>query len=140
MISFRQTTGLLAISAAAICLAQTANAKVRAGFLKGQYATEENCKKLRKIEAGTPKTIANAPELLDADGFKGWEGGCNFTQVFTHEPGSAWLGLMVCGEGATITPAMYLFMKSDTDDSFEVAGQNQEMPELYIRCDSRKDK
>jgi hypothetical protein len=31
-----------------------------------------------------------------------------------------------------------VFMKSDTDDTFDVAGGNGDEPELYIRCEAEK--
>jgi hypothetical protein len=127
-----------AITVLALVLATGAMAKDRATFLPGQYATKSDCEKLRKIEAGTPKNVENAPELLDAEGFHGWESECEFTKVFEHEAGKSWLGLMVCFAGASMTPNMYVFTKSETDDTFEVSDQNQDMPETYVRCDAGK--
>lgn len=113
-------------------------AKERATFLKGQFATEANCEKLRKIEAGGPRNVETAPELLDASGFHGWEGGCEFTTVFEHDAGTSWVGLMVCFEGPTAAPQTYLFTRSESDDSFEVTYQGQDQAELYVRCDAQK--
>jgi hypothetical protein len=121
-----------------LVLATAAEAKERAAFLTGQYATAPDCAKQRKIEAGMPKNVENAPELLDADGFHGWESDCEFTKVFEHEPGKSWIGLMMCASGASMTPNVYLFMKSETDDTFDVSDQSQDMPETYVRCDAGK--
>jgi len=124
----------------ALALSTAAAAKERAAFLAGQYATAEQCGKLRKIEAGEPKNAGTSPELLDADGFHGWEGACEFTKVFEHEPGQSWLALTICSEGMTMTPMTYVFAKNQGEDSFEVheAG-DEDGPDVYTRCDSRKE-
>lgn len=115
-----------------------AAAKERAAFLAGQYATAEQCEKLRKVEAGGPKNVATAPELLDADGFHSWEGRCEFTRIFEHEPGQTWLALMVCSEGMTVSPVSYVFVKTGGADTFEVhEADDQDGPELYTRCDAK---
>ncbi|MCC7250929.1 hypothetical protein [Hyphomicrobium sp.] len=125
--------------ALALAVPMAAAAKERATFLAGQYATADQCQKLRKVEAGGPKNVGTSPELLDADGFHSWEGGCEFTKVFEHEPGQTWLTLMVCSEGMTVTPATYVFVKSEGEDRFEVhSSTDQDGPEVYTRCDARK--
>ncbi|HRN83773.1 MAG TPA: hypothetical protein PK857_03055 [Hyphomicrobium sp.] len=119
--------------------ATAAVAKERAAFLDGQYATAAQCEKLRKIEAGGKETVSTAPELLDADGFRGWEGGCEFTKLFEHEPGQSWLAFMVCSEGMSVNAATYVFVKDG--DAFEVHRSGEEQgPELYTRCDAKKGK
>ena len=129
---------LIALSIAAIGVTP-AMAKERAAFLgSGTYATSQDCEKQRKIEAGGPRNVETSPELLTAEGFRGWEGACEFTKVFEHDPGKSWTGLMSCFEGAQFTPQLYLFMKSEADGSFEVAAQNQDMPTAYVRCDPKK--
>ena len=130
----------VALILVALILPGAASAKEKATFLSGQYATEADCAKLRKIEAGEPKNVETAPELLTADGFQGWEGGCEFTKTYEHNPGKSWVGLMVCSEGQTIAPATFVFLKSEEDDSFEVASQGQDEPELFIRCDAKEGK
>ena len=124
-----------------LAVAPAVSAKERAAFLgSGTYATASDCEKQHKIDAGGPRNVETSPELLTADGIKGWEGECEFTKVFEHEPGKIWIGLMYCVEGAQFTPQSYLFMKSPADDSFEVAAQNQDMPDVYVRCDPKKGK
>ncbi len=124
--------------AAAVCLAVPAVAKDRANFLRGQYATEADCAKVRKIEAGGPRNVETAAELLDAEGIHGWEGTCEFTKVFEHDPGKSWVGLMVCSEGIQTIAQTYVFMKNEDADSFDVAAENAESPDTYIRCDAKK--
>ncbi|MGE0022283.1 MAG: hypothetical protein AB7S70_01475 [Hyphomicrobium sp.] len=126
--------------ACALALPFAAGAKERADFLLGQYATAEQCEKLRKVEAGGPKNAGTAPELLDADGFKGWEGACEFTKVFEHEPGKTWMALTICSEGMTMTPTTYVFDKLEGEDSFEVHdARDEDGPGLYKRCDAKKE-
>ena len=126
--------------AGAMGLAATpARTAERATFLLGQYATEKQCAKLRKIEAGGDESVSTAPELLDADGIHGWEGGCRFTKIFEHEPGRMWLALMICTEGPSVTPATYVFVKEQDQDAFEVRGSDDlGDPGLYTRCDAKK--
>lgn len=114
-------------------------AKEKADFIQGTFATEEGCKKLAAIEAGGPRTVETAPEVLTEDGFKGWEGACEFTRVFEHEPGRVWLGLMVCSEGAVVAPQSMVFIKGE-GETIEVAGSDQDEPEVFQRCDEGKGK
>lgn len=123
----------------ALAASTAAVAKDRATFLTGQYATAAQCEKLRKVEAGEPKNVGTVPELLDPDGFHSWEGGCEFTKVMEHDAGKVWVGLMICSEGNSMTPEMYVFSKHETEDSFEVShAGDDDGPESYTRCDSKK--
>lgn len=129
----------LFVLALALLAGSAAAAKEKATFLAGQYATADQCVKLRKIEAGGPKNVGTVPELLDADGFKGWEGGCAFTKVFEHEPGRSWLALMICTDGNATTPETYVFTKNEGEDSFEVdRSDSDDGPATYMRCDAKK--
>ena len=74
--------GCLAVALALPALPGGALAKDRAIFIEGTYASKEGCQKLAAIEAGTPRNVETVPEVLTADGFKGWEGACEFTKVF----------------------------------------------------------
>lgn len=122
---------LIAVSTAPLC------AKERAAFFRGTYATKQDCEKQRAIDAGGPRTLETAPELLNRDGFRSWEGACEFTKVFQHDP-KTWIGLMMCTEGASMTPQTYVFQKAEGKDAFLVAGANQEAPDEYVRCDPKK--
>ncbi len=112
-------------------------AKEKASFIDGTYASAEGCKKLAAIEAGGPRTVESVPEVLTADGFKSWEGACEFTKVFEHEPGAKWLGFMVCSEGAIITPHSVVIIKGEADQ-LDVASDEDSEPEVYHRCDAGK--
>ncbi|MGD9667872.1 MAG: hypothetical protein AB7U75_02335 [Hyphomicrobiaceae bacterium] len=113
--------------------------KEKASFIEGTYATEEGCKKLAAIEEGGPRNVETAPEVLTADGFKGWEGSCEFTKVLEHEPGRVWLGFMVCMEGATIAPQSVVIVRGE-GDNLEVGNDGDDQPEVYQRCDAGKGK
>ncbi len=58
-----------------------ADARQRPSFLKGVWATADGCKMQAAIDAGGPKSVETTPEILTADGYKGWEGGCSFSSV-----------------------------------------------------------
>jgi len=127
----------IALIFASLVLATAVGAKERAPFITGQYATAEQCKKLRAIEKGAPENVETSPELLDADGFRSWEGGCSFTKVFEHEPGTSWLAFMICSEGMTMTAASYVFVKDG--DTIEMYGAEQaDGPEVYSPCGANK--
>lgn len=133
-------TRLIALALASVPFA--AEAKERATFLSaGQYATTEQCEKLRAVEAGGPNNVGTAPELLTADGFHGWEGGCEFTKVFDHDPGKSWTAIMLCSEGMSSRPALYHFVKDVKEDRFEVTGpdSDDEGSAAYLRCDAKKE-
>lgn len=132
---------LVALAALAVAAgAPFASAKTTAKFLKGQYATEAQCAKLRKIEAGTPRNVETAPEVLDETGFHSWEGTCEFTSIFEHEPGKSWVAIMVCFEGASALPTTYLFMKDELQDAFDVTSDDNDEVERYTPCASKEGK
>lgn len=125
------------VACLAVIAANPLYAKERATFLRGTYATKQDCEKQRAIDAGGPRNVETAPELLDRDGFNSWEGSCEFTKVLQHDS-TTWVGLMVCHEGAAVTPQTYVFQKIEGRDAFDVAGANQEAPDEYVRCDPKK--
>lgn len=114
-------------------------AKEKASFIEGTYATVEGCKKLAAIDAGGPRNVETVPEVLSADGFKSWEGACEFTKVFEHEPGRVWLGLLVCSEGSKIAPQSIVIIKTEGGE-LEVADDDDDEPTAYQRCDGDKGK
>jgi hypothetical protein len=119
--------------------ATSAAAKDRAAFLVGQYATAAQCEKLRKVESGEPRNVGTAPELLDSDGFHGWEGGCEFTKIYEHDPGQSWLAIMVCSDAVSSTPEMVFFTRNEGEDAFVVSrSDDEDDPGTYTRCDARK--
>jgi hypothetical protein len=126
----------LPILAVLLLAAPAAQAKVTADFIEGTYAADDGCDKWRAVEAGGPKTIDTVPEVLTKDGFKSWEGGCEFTQVLEHAPGKIYLGIMYCSEGQTFVPDMTVFIRND-DGSLDVAGTGEEAPTNYRRCDGK---
>ncbi len=122
--------------AAALCVAATAEAKERGTFIDGTFATEKGCKKLEAIAKGKPRNVETVPEVLTATGFAGWEGSCEFTKVFEHEPGQVWVGLMYCVEGASTNVATYAFTKTGPG-TFDISGGgSSDEPEEYRRCEA----
>ncbi len=109
-------------------------AKEKASFIKGTYATQEGCKMLGKLAAGTPRALTTVPDTLDEDGFHSWEGSCEFTKVFEHQPGAIWTGLMYCVEGNTINVPTLVFLLNEEDQSFEVVPAGSDAPEVWHRC------
>lgn len=112
----------------------TAAAIERADFIKGTYAAGDGCKMLEKLATGTPRGLTTVPEVLTADGFKGWEGSCEFTKIFPHDRGKSWVAIMLCSEGMTLAPTTTVFFKDPDRDSFDVATTGQDEPQVYERC------
>jgi len=81
---------LLALPFVLLAQSSLAAATEKARFIEGTYATDEGCRKLALLEAGTEKSIETVPEVLTNEGFKGWESACTFTKVF--EDGSIEVG------------------------------------------------
>lgn len=125
--------------AVVLAMSTAAVAKDRATFLPGQYATTAQCEKLRKVEAGGPENVGTAPELLDSDGFHGWEGGCEFTKIYEHDPGQSWLAIMVCRDAVSSKPEMYFFSKNEGEDAFVISrSDDDDEAATYTRCDAKK--
>ncbi len=116
-----------------------AQAKDKAEFLQGTFATETGCKMLKALSGGTPRRIETAPEVLTQEGFKGWESDCEFTKVFEHDPGRIWLGMKLCFAGPSIGPQTFVFIKGQ-GGNFEVAASGQDQPEIYVRCETAEGK
>jgi hypothetical protein len=76
------------------------SAEVKAPFVDGVWATEEGCRKLAELAAGTPRSVETVPETLTADGYQTWEGGCTFTSIEETERGRTWTVQTSCAEGA----------------------------------------
>jgi hypothetical protein len=72
---------------------------VKAPFIAGVWATPDGCKLRAAIEAGGPKNVETTPEILTADGYQGWEGGCSFKSVKENGAGK-WTVETACTEGA----------------------------------------
>lgn len=128
------------LMATALVHSTAVSAKERAGFIDHIYAPGDGCKKLEALDNGAPRMIDTVPDYLTEDGIQSWEGGCEFTKVFEHEPGESWVAIMVCSGGPTVMPQTYLFYKDEANSSFEVAHQGQEEPETFHRCDQVKKK
>ncbi|MGH1418608.1 MAG: hypothetical protein ACRBCJ_07105 [Hyphomicrobiaceae bacterium] len=120
--------------------ASIALAQVKADFLVGTFASAKGCKMYNKLQAGTPRSIETVPDTLDADGFHGWEGACEFTKVWQHQPGMIWQALMYCSEGNTAGPQMFSFARDPETGTFDVSSIGQQEPETFHLCDKKKDK
>lgn len=137
---FHLFTSVALVTIAVLAAAPFASAKTTAKFLKGQYATEAQCAKLRAIEAGGPRNVETAAEVLDETGFHGWEGTCEFTTIFEHDPGKSWVAIMVCFEGPSASPATYFFTKDEEHDAFDVVSDDNDEVERYTPCASKEGK
>ncbi len=115
-------------------------AQGKADFLMGTFASTQGCAMHNKLKTGTPRSIETVPDTLDADGFHGWEGACEFTKVWEHETGSVWQALMYCSEGNTAGPQIFSFVRDPETGTFDVSSIGQQEPETFQSCDEKKDK
>lgn len=105
---------------------------IKAPFIKGTYATDHECKKQRAVEAGGPKNVATAPELLTSGGILGWENWCSFVSIKSQ--GGAFIAKMSCGEGLQEWTDTYRF-KRLAGGAFDVTVKGK--TERYVRCDPK---
>lgn len=117
----------------------SAVAREKARFITGTFSSEQGCKMLDALAKGAPRRIETVPEVLNEDGFIGWESNCTFTKVFEHDPGKIWVGLMVCAGGPSINAQNFVFYK-DGEDRFEVSAAGQDEPQTYVRCNTGEGK
>lgn len=92
-------------------------------FVKGRYATTEDCKILQSFEAkGEKPNLQNAAWHLTSEGFTdGWEQACSFHAVFVR--GTAATAQAICSAGADTTLKSYLFFLQDMP---------KDHPDIYV--------
>lgn len=127
-------TALLVFAA----IASSAAANERAPFINGTYVMEGRCEKLKAIEAGGPKNIETMPEILTADGFETWEGGCSFISIKETQKGRRWVAKMACAEAADEGTEIDTFDLDPESGKIKVTveGKTNE----YVRCSEGKGK
>ncbi len=130
--------GMTALVAMLVAWPVMAKTGVKAAFIQGTYATDHECKKLRAVEAGGPKNVATAPELLTSGGFLGWENWCSFASIkaspVNRNGGDAFVAKMSCGEGPEIWTDTYKFARR-ADGAIDVTVKGKTT--RYLRCDSK---
>ena len=132
MITLLRAAALIVAAGGLIVVPVAAKPGVKAAFIKGTYANDHECKKLRAIEAGGPKNVATAPELLTSDGFLGWENWCSFASITAATDG--FVAKMSCGEGPEEWTDTYLF-KRRADGAIDVTVKGK--TERFRRCDPK---
>lgn len=115
-----------------------AGAQVKARFVDGTYVmSDQACHKLKKLAAGTPRSVSTVPWSLDAGGFKSWEGGCKFKKITELSKDREWLVEAACWEAAEQSKEIYTFVRRP-DDTFSVRLKGEKTPRTYTRCDVAK--
>ncbi|MGD9784869.1 MAG: hypothetical protein AB7E80_13620 [Hyphomicrobiaceae bacterium] len=114
-------------------LTATALAAEKAAFIQGTFSAGDGCEKLKALDKGAKRTAESVPEVLTADGFKGFSGHCDFTKVYEHEAGKSWIGQLFCRDGDTISPLVTAFALGK-DGAIIVGGGGEEGPEVFRRC------
>ncbi len=88
-----------ALAAAVFAVAPASADGQRATFIDGVYAMEGRCEKVAALAAGGPKNVETVPETLSSEGFRSWEGGCDFISITEKEKGRVYEAQMSCVEG-----------------------------------------
>ncbi len=113
-------------------------AEVKAPFVDGVWATEEGCRKLADLAAGTPRSVDTVPETLTADGYQTWEGGCTFASIEETEKGRAWTVKTSCADGPEEWSDTERLELDDANGRLKVTvdGKTTE----FVRCEAEKEK
>jgi hypothetical protein len=136
MTEFRMISAILL---AVTCAASPANSEgVRADFIVGTFAKPGLCEKVAAIEAGGPKNVSTVTETLTAEGFRTWEGGCDFVTVTEAEKGKVYEASMRCSEGAQEWTETDKFILDPSGNAITVwvEGEKHE----FVKCVSEKGK
>jgi hypothetical protein len=133
--AFRAATIAAAPFVAAPLATHAADPVKAPSFLTGVWATEEGCKKQAAIDAGGPKGVETTPEVLTADGYKGWEGGCTFTSVKENGPGK-WTVGTDCHEAVEEWQDAESWELDSTGTRLKVTVDDQATE--FVRCDAGK--
>jgi hypothetical protein len=108
----------------------------RATFIDGIYAMEGRCESLVALDAGGPRTVETVPETLTAEGFKTWEGGCDFAGIEEEVEGRVFVATMTCTDGADEWKETDTFTVDPADRSITVAVDGESS--RYVYCGSGK--
>lgn len=127
--------GHLAIAIVSVLAASPVSAEVkRADFIQGTFAKPGLCDKVAAVAAGGPKNLDTVTETLTPDGFRSWEGNCDFETITEKEKGRSYEAKMSCIEGAAQWTETNTF---DIDPSGQtmtvwIEGEKHE----YVKCGS----
>jgi hypothetical protein len=116
--------------------AGSAEAATTASFIDGVYAREGLCDKWKAVEAGGPRNLDTVTETLSAEGFRSWEGNCDFDTVTEKEKGKVYEAKMKCIEGASEWTETNTFNLAPSGDAITVwiEGEKHE----FVKCGSGK--
>jgi hypothetical protein len=128
----------VSILAGVLALSQPSSAEndVRADFISGVFAKEGLCKKVEAIEAGGPKNIDTVTETLTPDGFRSWEGNCDFVTITEKEKGRSYEAKMQCIEGPEEWTETNTFDLDPSGSAITVWIEGEK--HQYVKCGSGK--
>ncbi len=138
MLRYSAPLSFLAILSGILALPRFAAAEnnVRADFIAGVFAKEGLCKKVEAIEAGGPKNIDTVTETLTAEGFRSWEGNCNFETITEKEKGRSYEAKMKCIEGPEEWTETNTFDLDPSGNAITVWIEGEK--HQYVKCGSGK--
>ncbi len=108
----------------------------RADFISGVFAKEGLCGKVEAIEAGGPKNIDTVTETLTADGFRSWEGNCDFETITEKEKDRSYEAKMRCIEGPEEWTETNTFDLDPSGSAITVWIEGEK--HQYVKCGSGK--
>jgi hypothetical protein len=123
------------VAALALISAAHAAENVKAPFIAGVWATADGCKMQSAIDAGGPKSVETTPEILTADGYKGWEGGCSFSSL-KDEGAGKWTVETSCTDAAEEWKDTEKWELDSAAGRLKVTVNDQTTE--FVRCDAGK--
>lgn len=127
---------IVGLVAVAFTAGAASAASTPAGFIDGVYAREGQCEKWQAIEAGGPRNIETVTETLTSEGFRSWEGNCDFETITEKEKGKVYEAKMQCIEGAAEWTETNTFVLQPSGGAMTVwiEGEKHE----FVRCGGKK--
>jgi hypothetical protein len=127
---------IVGLAVAALTARAASAAGTAAGFIDGVYAREGQCEKWAAVEAGGPRNIETVTETLSAEGFRSWEGNCDFETITEKEKGKVYEAKMQCIEGPEEWTESNTFILQPSGGAITVwiEGEKHE----FVKCGSGK--
>jgi hypothetical protein len=123
-----------ALAAAVFTAAPACAEGQRASFIDGVYAMEGRCEKVAALAAGGPKNVETVPETLTSEGFRSWEGGCDFILITEKEKGRVYEAQMSCIEGPEEWTETDTFTIDSATGAITVSVEGDE--HRFVKCGS----
>lgn len=128
----------LSLAVLSVMAAPASADSARADFIEGVFAKPGLCEKVAAVDAGGPKNVDTVTETFSADGFRSWEGSCDFVSITEKEKGRSYEAQMKCIEGPEEWTETNVFELDPSGNAMTIFidGDKHE----YVKCGSEKGK